>query len=106
MEALKIIGIVKGKKLFGGMVIIKTEPNNPEVVLVGTNSISCRIPFKDIEKFILTLERECIDTGVTYQLELGNKVMNLPGAKVSKLVDHLRQVRDAGVSQALFVRAF
>jgi len=103
IEGLKAIS--KGRVPEGAMVV-KTTHGAKEVVLEGTNGRGFKIALDQIDPFIAGLEQECADPETMYRVGDGEKPVEIPGFKVPKVAQYLREARDLGVQLGEYTKIF
>ena len=93
-------------KIPDGALLVRTTHGAKEVELYGTNKRGIRIPLDKVDDFIGELEQTCIDSQTLYKLGREESFMEVPGFKVQKVSQYLREARDIGVMLAQYQKIF
>ena len=90
-----------------GMMLVRTTYGSKDVEIYGVNLRGFKIPLDKIDKFIGDLEKTCTNAETLYSIaEEDRPAMLIPGFKLSKTVQYLREARDVGIKFASYNQLF
>jgi hypothetical protein len=92
-----------------GSMVVRTSHGSEVIELFGTNGKGIAVPVDMVDEVIADLEGACTDPETLYRFpvgEEGNEVLEMPGSKIAKVAQYLRQARDDGRELAKYEMIF
>ena len=106
MDLVTAVKSISEGKVPEGAMVVQTTHGSSEINLYGIKGKGFSVPVDKVEEFIEELKATCTDSRTLYKLGQEDTAVEIPGNRVDKVANYLRQARDIGVMLASYQQMF